>query len=152
MVDVMTWTIERRSRMRYGSSDEEPQEAPLSVDVVFASPVGEARVRDTALALLPLDASADGKTKGTNPDWLTAAVPMSPSRASQTTRVLLPQHNRSPTLRRTRQVAPGLFHAQEESIFVVGHDQAAHDGFAHHVYGVLDADAAAAPSPLRHHS
>jgi hypothetical protein len=41
----------------------------ISVDVVFAAPVGEARARNAVLALLPSDASADGQTEGTNPDW-----------------------------------------------------------------------------------
>ncbi|MEU9664502.1 hypothetical protein AB0E25_02755 [Streptomyces bobili] len=41
----------------------------ISLDVVFASPVGEARARDAVLALLPSDASADEETEGINPDW-----------------------------------------------------------------------------------
>ncbi|MFF3963026.1 hypothetical protein ACFYZI_15800 [Streptomyces griseorubiginosus] len=41
----------------------------ISVNIVFASPVGEARARDAALALLPTDASAEDETEGTNANW-----------------------------------------------------------------------------------
>ncbi|MFF7276196.1 hypothetical protein [Streptomyces griseorubiginosus] len=41
----------------------------VSVDIVFASPVGEARARDAVLTLLPSDATPDEETEGTNADW-----------------------------------------------------------------------------------
>ncbi|MFC8389770.1 hypothetical protein [Streptomyces sp. NPDC057238] len=41
----------------------------ISVDVVFAEPVGEERAQDAALSLLPIDAVAEDETEGTNPDW-----------------------------------------------------------------------------------
>ena len=41
----------------------------VNVDVVFASPVDEARARDAALALLPTDAELGEQAEGVNPDW-----------------------------------------------------------------------------------
>ncbi|MFF6809859.1 hypothetical protein ACFZAG_08235 [Streptomyces sp. NPDC012403] len=41
----------------------------ISVDVVFAEPVGEERAQDAALSLLPIDAVAEDEAEGTNPDW-----------------------------------------------------------------------------------
>jgi len=41
----------------------------ISVDIVFASPVGETRARDAVLELLPKDASAKDEIEGTNADW-----------------------------------------------------------------------------------
>ncbi|MEW2074599.1 hypothetical protein AB0941_13325 [Streptomyces sp. NPDC013433] len=41
----------------------------ISVDVVFAEPVGEKRAQDAALSLLPIDAVAEDEAEGTNPDW-----------------------------------------------------------------------------------
>ncbi|WP_030219426.1 hypothetical protein [Streptomyces sp. NRRL WC-3626] len=41
----------------------------ISVDVVFAEPAGEKRALEAALSLLPLDAVAEDRTEGVNPDW-----------------------------------------------------------------------------------